>query len=277
MSDIFTEGEQTKKENVRMKSGEITGDQHLFHSLPKEFQTWHTVHYMLEREGDVDSNTIANATLNAYMWKTLFDGTSYGLMGILLVISTISIERLLMTIDSSILSSIHWIYFLGISIYMAYHFVFYGMIRAQVIGKLTEQAAKNTSIMFYQTSSAVFVSLIIAFLFTVSIGEDVQRIIFLSIIHYGESGFGTSILVIIHNIINWFIYFKEDSLISNIYIWTVLFSAILVFFCWFVERHAYKKIRSEVIDAMSKAALEAKFPIEKSQSVMKAWRKKHGV
>lgn len=277
MSDIF-DGKEDPKQNIKMKGDEINGEKHLFHSLPKEFQEWHSNYYILERAGNLNTETIAKGTFNAYLWKVLFDGTSYGIYAFMMIVTSIILTRIYPNI---LISVVDFIFSLGMSIYFAYHFYFYGIIRAQVVGAITAKAAYYTSITFYNTVTAVFFSLITAFLFFIFILEDLLELLYrvlLTIKLSGNLDFITQAIynagVIIHNLFVLFLY-AETSIFDNIYFVIFYMSLILIFLSVLMETIAYRKTRKEIIAAYSFFDLDDKFPIEKSQKVITTWRKKH--
>ena len=84
MADIFDDMSFDGDKGQKVKSNEITGDRFQFHSLPKEFQDWHNNYFLLEKEsmGTVDKNVVSKAILNGYMWKTIADGSAYGIAAV---------------------------------------------------------------------------------------------------------------------------------------------------------------------------------------------------
>jgi len=284
MSDLFEDiAEDNKKENVQMKSGEITGDQHLFHSLPKEFQTWHTTYYILEKEGDLDANAISKAQLNAYLWKTVFNATGYALVSFFLIMHVVFVERFF---HNTLITILDLSVFIGAAIYIAYQFYFFGIIRAQIIGHLTEVMAKNTSFAYYQTYFGTLFALIIMVLFTLSVNENILELIFRMLVATEINYAGVEKPFIVeyfftfgiyfHNIIVTLVY-NYDSWYDNIYVMIIGLTTLLSLIIFFIERMGYNKTREEIIYEISKDRLNKKFPIEKSQMVITSWRKKHGM
>jgi len=283
MSDFIEDmSEDHSKENVQMKTGEITGDQHLFHSLPKEFQQWHTTNYLIEKEGQVDTNLITKSLLNAYAWKVILNATGYAISTFILIVVTLFSEKFFESVPITIL---HSFFFLGSAIYIAYQFYFFGVIRAQVIGPLTEKTANVTSFLYYQTYFATFISLIIMLLFIFLFGEDILELIFtiLATVKYSSGGhmdmvtsFFFNFGVQFHNIFSRILY-SESSYFYNIYFLTILYTFIIVIFIYVVEKMGYNNQRHEIIESMSDFKLNSGYPIEKSQMVIKTWREKHGM
>jgi len=284
MSDLFEEAmDNTKKENVQMKSGEITGDQHLFHSLPKEFQAWHAVQYMLEKEGELDINSVPKSQLNANLWKTLFNATTYAIASFLLILHVILVERI---IHNSFVTFIDIVSFFGISIYIAYQFYFYGIIRAQIIGPITENIYNNTSKAFYHTYSMTLGALLIMFVFILSFNESLLKLLFKLIVvtqlkyQNLDMPYLTELLftyaIKIHNFIVVLVY-QSKGYLDNIYAMTFGLTITLGALIYFIERLGYRSTREEIIYEISKDKLNKKYPIEKSQQVITAWRKSHGM
>lgn len=283
MSDFLEDiTEDNSKENIQMKSGEITGDAHMFHSLPKEFQVWHSNNYIMEKEGNLDPNVVTRSMLNAYMWKILINGTNYGVMAFLLVISTIFSEKLF---ESYILSIFNIFYFFGAAIYIAFHFSFFGIIRAQVIGPITEKTANVTSLLFYQTFASTFLSLMIVFVFLLLFSESLLELLFellvnVKLTHGNDMDnitmFFFNFGVNVHNLIVKLV-FMEGPLFYNVYFLSFLLPSIIMFFAWFVEGRYYENQRQEIIDSVSEFKLGSGYPIEKSQKVIKTWREKNGM
>lgn len=284
MSDLFEDiaNDSDHKQNVQMKSGEITGDQHLFHSLPKEFQQWHSVHYILEKEGDLDTNTIAKAQLNAYSWKIIFNATGYALSAFFLIISTVLIEKL---VNNSIFTMLDMIFFFVSAIYIAYQFEFFGMIRAQVIGQLTERSSKATSILYYNTFFSTLIALLLTFIFLLIFSESILELIFTIIVdtnlQYGQDmpktvEFFYNFGINFHNSIVT-ILFNNGPIYNNVFILTLGLTLFLFFSIFMVERKAFNRTRQEIIHNVSDHTLESGYPIEKSQKVITTWRSKHGM
>ena len=284
MSDLLEDmSNNNEKENVQMKSGEITGDQHLFHSLPKEFQTWHTTYYILEKEGDLDSNAIAKAQLNAYLWKIILNATKYAIFSFFLIMHVVFVERIF---NNPLITALDLTLFMTAAIYIGYQFYFFGIIRAQVIGHLTETMSKFTSIKYYQTYFSTLIALIIMVLFTLSFSADLLKLIFHLIVitsmeYSGEKmPFFTEVFftfgIYLHNLIVLLIY-QSDSILNNVYVMITGLTAILILIIIIIERIGFKGSRKEIIFEMARDILNKKYPIEKAQMVITAWRKKHGM
>jgi len=283
MSDLLEEMTDSRdKENVQMKSGEITGDVHMFHSLPKEFQLWHTTYYILEKVGNLDINTIPKAQLNAYMWKIVMNASFYGIATFMLIFHVILVERF---IDNALITFLDFMFFGAGAIYIAYQFSFFGVIRAQIIGPLTELAAENTSFMYYKTFAGVLFSVLIMVIFTLLVGESILELIFrllvITSVKYGNNmPHITEILfqigINIHNFIVVLIY-QHKGFIDNVYFMLIALTSIQTIAILIVEYLFYKKTRKEIVYEISKDNLEKKYPIEKSQQVITAWRSKHNV
>jgi len=283
MSDFIEDiSEDHSKENVQMKTGEITGDQHLFHSLPKEFQQWHATNYLIEKEGQVDTNLVTKSLLNAYSWKTLLNASGYAISTFILIVATLCSEKFFESVPITIL---HSFLFLSLAIYIAYQFYFFGIIRAQIIGPLTEKTANVTSFLYYQTYFATFLSLIIMLLFIFLFGEDILELIFtiLATVKYSSGGhmdmvtsFFFNFGVQFHNLFAKILY-NESSYFYNIYFLTILYTVIIVILIYIIEKMGYNNQRHEIIESMSDFKLNSGYPIEKSQMVIKTWREKHGM
>jgi len=283
MSDFLEDmTEDNSKENVQMKTGEITGDQHLFHSLPKEFQQWHTNNYLIEKEGEVDQNLITKSLLNAYSWKIIMNATAYGMYSFMLVVMAIVSEKFF---ESAILSFFHFFFFTGTAIYIAYQFYFFGIIRAQVIGPLTEKSMAVTSWLYYQTFLATFLSLMIMLVFIFLFSEAILELIFtlLVTVKYSSAGhmdmitsFFFNFGVGFHNVIAKIV-FSSGPFFYNIYFLSFLLPSVILGMSFFVERSGYNKQRRDIIDSMSDYNLNSGFPIEKSQKVITTWRAQNGM
>ena len=272
MDDIFS-GED---KGQTVKSNEITGDRFPFHSLPKEFQDWHNVYYILEKQSPLDRNAVSKAIYNGYMWKTIMDGSAYGIAMVTTIIAfsiKVKIEFTLLWFLISLLIS-------AISLsWIAYHFIFYAMIRSQVVGEVTKQSAGCTTYTFYNTFFGVTTSVIIAFIFGVYIFHSMLPLFYELIVNlyykYPETiGFMQNVkevLVFIHNVISRMIS-TDGNIFNNIYVIIIAATAFSYGVIFLTERFVYTRRKEEIEFEVEKTKQEQGYAIETAQRLMKKWR-----
>ena len=281
MSDSVIDDIVAQNDGQKIKTSEITGERFQFHSLPKEFQDWHNNYYILEKQGEIDSNAVSKAMLNSYMWLAVFDGTKYALFLFSFVVFAIIKWKL----GESFLSFfLGFLTLLPILIFVAYHFIFYAMIQAQVIGPVTKTMANSTSHTFMVTFFAVFFSLISAFIFFVYFLKSFLVILFYFIADlYSKHGmeldsFWQKIidyLIIFHNLLVRII--EGNSIFNNIYTYTLIIAFIVIFFLLSFYQYHFILHRSAILKEMKKEKLRQGYPIEVAQQIIKEWRKRHGM
>jgi len=282
MSDIFDDMQYEADKGQKVKSNEITGDRFQFHSLPKEFQDWHNNYYIIEKNGNIDINSISKAILNGYMWETISDGTLYGISMFFIIMSAALKLALTFSVPSVIITLL---IFIPILIYVAYHFKFYANIRAQIIGPVTQASANVTTYTFYSTFGAVLFSLILASLFLLYLGQDILQVLFQYIVQFNlEHGndmgrvdstiFDT--LVWLHNLIVDLIY-NEGPWYSNPYFLIIVFSIISAVTILFFEIKEYQMHREVILNSLEEHENESGYQIEVAKKIMDKWREEHGI
>ena len=281
MSDLMDDMTIDKDKGQQVKSNEITGDRFQFHSLPKEFQDWHNNYYILEKQGAIDINSVSKAILNGYMWKTVTDGTSYGIATAIAAISAVIKWKLTGGLGGFLFSAMFFYPFL---LFVAYHFIFYAIIRAQVIGPVTKNSANVSAYTFYTTFSGVFLSLIIAFVFFISIAKDIALLIFMLLkqIHFSGdnySGYKESIenfFIWLHNFIVE-VFISTGPISESIYFYTFIIATTSILLIFLFERRTFLDKNKEIESEVEKTKLEQGYPIEAAQKIMTEWREENGI
>jgi len=277
----FLEAMDQKPTSVRQE--DITGDQHTFHSLPKEFQAWHNTQYMLEKKVDIDESTVPESLLNAYMWKTIYDASKYAIPTVIGIIFAVIKMKLSPNIYGILLSFAIFIPWL---MYLSYHFIFYAKIKAQVVGPVTKKCAKYTADMFYSTFFAILGSLIVAFVFTMAILEDLALLLHNMILSMNQhtDSISSSIkhyMIVVYNTMVDLIAPAEGDLfaqvVSNTYFSTGLFTLLTFATIFIFERQVYHDRKKQVEDEIQKEELSKGYPIDSALILIKEWRKEHGV
>lgn len=285
MADTLADLLEGKKDGQSMKATEITGDRFLFHSLPKEFQDWHTTYFVLEQRGDLDGNIVSKAVLNGYMWKTFADASLYGFvtgMAIIFAILKLKFSPTFIGFSISMLFFLPWL------LYTIYHFTFYSYIRAQIVGSITLAGYKHTSLIFYQTFAAIVISLTLAGVVTISFFDSINELIGNLI----NAGNGSGINIFGYNLQ------IKDTLLSthetmtnllagsnsllgivlfNEWIMGTVFLGLTFSTIYFYEKECYKKHKEKMDIEVKKSRAESGYPIESALETLWEWRKKYGV
>jgi len=258
-----------------IKSDEINGLQHFFHSYPKELQGWHNTQFMLEKKAPVDESSIPDSLLNGYMWQIIGDGTSFAILSsISLVIAILNLKfnPSFVGLFLSLLIIAPW------TIYTMYHVIFYAKIRGQVVGPVTKKGYEHTSLVFYQTYGSVFFSMAIMFLYFMWILEDIINFIHPYVVNSSpDSAIGELLLVIYNFLVE--VVTPPESLfwlvLSNTLVSTLLFFFITsLAVVWFEIKNF--DIRVESVN--KELAIEANisgYPIDNAIRKITAWRKTH--
>lgn len=286
MADMFDEIMEGKsKDGQSMKATEITGERFLFHSLPKEFQDWHTTYFILEQRGDLDSNIVSKAVLNGYMWKTFADASLYGFVTGLALIAAIVKLKFSPTIWGFLISLLIYLPWL---IYTIYHFSFYAYIRAQVVGPVTESGMKNTSLTFYSTFSAIVASMLLAGVVSISFLDSIHELIG-ALIH-ASKGDGINIfgyvfhikgsLAAMHGTITELLTPRDTILgylLGNEWIVGIMFGGLTFSTIYFFEKDRFEKHKVKMDLEVRKTKASSGYPIESALECLWEWRKKHGI
>jgi len=280
LDDLSYDGDKAQK----MRTDEISGDRYQFHSLPKEFQDWHNIFYQLEiADPNINTSAITKANLNAYMWLSIADATYYGMaMTFALLFSVIKL-KIAFSLAGFLVSML---FFAPVLLYVGYHFVFYAVIRAQIVGALTSASSQSTTMTFYTTFYGILVSITAAFLFMVLFARDMLVFVALWIKSIngptdipldGYSGYGLDSLIFIHNIIVQLIGSSEDPFYNNIFFITIVFLSITVGIVFLIENRAYKQHKEEVDQEVYTNRKRQGYPIQHAQRLISEWREKHGI
>lgn len=284
MADLFEDDNGSKK-GQSMKASEITGERFLFHSLPKEFQDWHTTYFILEQRGELDSNVVSKAVLNGYMWQTIADATFYAIITSLALIASIIKLKLspdLFGFFITLFLYLPWLF------YTIYHFSFYAYIRAQVVGPVTEAGKQNTSITFYTTFIAIVSSVVLAFLVFLSFLKDIAELLATIVVktnqdyHITETiNFsGSEYIVSIHNFIVDLLNGPEDllgSLLFNEWFSAFILVGLTFSTIYFFERELFTNHKSKMEIEIKKSKTASGYPIESALDCLWTWRKENGV
>lgn len=285
MSDTLADLLEGKKDGQSMKATEITGDRFLFHSLPKEFQDWHTTYFILEQRGELDGNTVSKAVFNGYMWKTFADASLFGFvtgMAIIFAILKMKSSPNLLGFGISMILYLPWL------LYTIYHFTFYAYIRAQVVGPLTYNGYKNISLVFYQTFTAIVIALVLAGMVSISFLDSINDLIGALINTGNGSGvdiFGYNLqikgwLLSTHGTITELLKGPDNfsgMVFFNEWIMGVMFLFLTFGTIFVYERDVYAKHKVKMDLEVKKAKASSGYPIESALETLWEWRKKYGV
>lgn len=267
--------------NVRQE--DITGKQHVFHSLPKEFQAWHNIQYMLEKKAEIDDSTVPESLLNAYMWKTISNSSKFAIptvLGIVFGVISLKLEPNIRGLLLGLIVYIPWL------IYTAYHFIFYAKIKAQVVGPVTKKCAQFTADTFYSTFSAIVISLLAVFIFAMSILQNLALLLYkliLSIETHTDSisQFIKHYMIIVYNAMIVLMNPPKHNLFSqilfNTYFATFLYVIITAATIFIFERQIFHERKSRVLEEMKKEELGKGYPIDSALLLITEWRKENGV
>lgn len=277
MADFLDDMDRRENDSQKIKSNEITGKRYPFHSLPKELQDMGNVYYVQEKEaqGTVDKNIISKSNLNGYMWMCIKDGTKYGMLMTLVALSFIIKWKLAPNLIGFLVGML---FFAPITVYIAYHLVYYAIIRAQVIGPVTKAIANFTTYTYYMTFFGVFISTMIMFLFTIMMIKEILLLIFTLITHvyvtlepggYGQKALDC--LIWLHNKLVEIAY-SDGTLFNNIYTLSFLTIGGSIAFFYFFENSNYKIHRVDIEREYEATKINLGYPIEGSQKMIKIWR-----
>lgn len=280
MADFFEELADPKTDKGQtIKSNEITGERFPFHSLPKEFQDLHNVYYILEKQSSLDSNAISRAILNGHMWKAIGDGTAYGMIAIIATVGNI-IKWKLSGFGIGLLFTV--LFFIPMSFYIAYHSIFYAMIRAQIVGAVTRNLANVTANTYYVTFMAIFFAILVVFVFSALFARDFLMLMFWGIAQMNPVEgdlIGTNIqnaLIWLHNI-GVELFFNKGPFYDNIFFITFLNTFLFGSIVYLLDRKYYNKHKSETDSEVVKLKNSQGYPIETAQRLIKEWRKRNGM
>jgi len=284
MADMFDDMVMDNDKGQQVKSNEITGERFQFHSLPKEFQDWHNNYYILEKQGEIDKNSVSKAILNGYMWKTVADGTAYGMATSIATMGAIIKWKLTGGVLGFLFSAIFYYPFL---LFVAYHFIFYAMIRAQVIGPVTQGSANVTTYTFYTTFFGIFLSLMAVFIFLIALAKDIIIFLFMIITElHNKSSEGQlnaiqqhteDFLIWLHNFIVEVFITTPTNFTESIYFMTFIFVISTLVIIYFFEVKNYKMRQVDIQNELEKHKLSQGYPIEAAQKIMTEWRKENGM
>lgn len=279
MDDIFAEGD---KKGQSMKASEITGERFLFHSLPKEFQDWHTTYFILEQRGELDANVVSKAVLNGYMWQVISDGALYGITTAFALIAFIVHAKMEPSFFGFIIALIvysPWLF------YTIYHFRFYALIRAQEVGAVTREGIKNTSIMFYQTFTAILVSIVIAFISIITFLDSITELLASLATDLKNANDSVSVsaretFIFLHNSLSTVLQQPTgffERIMFNEWFCGLLGLGITLSTIYFFEKESYEKHKEKMDIEIKKSKTASGYPIESALDCLWKWRKDNGV
>jgi hypothetical protein len=285
MADMFDDMHMDNDKGQQVKSNEITGERFQFHSLPKEFQDWHNNYYILEKQGEIDKNSVSKAILNGYMWQTITDGTNYGIATAIATIAAIIKWKLTGGVLGFLFSAIFFYPFL---LFVAYHFIFYAMIRAQVIGPVTKGSANVTTYTFYTTFFGLYLSIIAVFIFMIALAKDIVLFLFMLIVELhmktinGQQlnaiqQYFEDFFIWLHNFIIEVFIIQPDNFFESIYFMTILMTLSSIGIFFFFEKQNFKKREKDIQEELAKHKLAQGYPIETAQKIMTEWREQNGM
>lgn len=288
MSEVFDDIMGDGKDGGQsMKASEITGDRFPFHSLPKEFQDWHTTYFIMEQRAPLDSSVVSKAVLNGYMWKVIYDGTFYGVITAMFIIFSLIKLKLSPNIWGLLVSVAIYLPWM---IYLIYHFKFYAFIHAQVVGPVTESGKFHTVDFFNATFGMVAGSLLVAASVVIAFLTDLADLLAKLVNEIDgkdhSSSFGAigddttrSILVSVHNFIAQVLDGPDDlfgKILFNENIMGILFSAATMAGIVYFYK-LWKAMHRETLEKDIKIAkIQSGYPIEAALDCLWEWREKHG-
>lgn len=274
----------SKEKSANVRPDEITGHQHAFHSLPKEFQAWHNTQYITEKKTTIDESTVPDSLLNAYMWKSIYDASKFAIptvIGIFFSVIKLKLSPNFLGILAGLTFYLPWL------LYTAYHFFFYAKIKAQVVGPVTKKSAKYTADTYYSTFYGVIISLIVAGLYTFYALKDIAYSLYNFILNMDTkpgliNDLSKDYSIKLYNLLvdllekpknaTW-----SEALMSNIYVTTITYTLFTVLFLFLVERAIYKNRREIVDKEIEQEELQRGFALDTAMLKADKWRKENGV
>lgn len=262
-----------------IKSNEITGERFPFHSFPKEFQDMHNVYYIMEKQAKADKNSISKAVLNGHMWKAIGDGSNYGILAVIITIGNIikwKLSGLLVGLTVTIL------FYLPVVFYIAYHSIFYAMIRAQIVGPVTESLARVTAYTYNFTSMSIFGSLMVIFVFCILFARDFLMLMFWGIFQIKPEP-NDLIMNSIQNGLLWIhniavdLFFNNGAFYDNIFFITMVNICIIVGISYWFDNKYYKNHNADILLEVENLKNAQRYPIETAQQLISKWRKRNGM
>jgi len=264
-----------------IRQDEINGKQHQFHSLPKEFQTWHNTQYMLEKKVFIDESTVPESLLNGYMWKAIGDGSNFGITTFFAIAFSIIKLKLAPNLWGLFITLIIFMPWLA---YVVYHIIFYAKIRAQVVGPVTLNGYKYTSKIYYETFYSIVVSMCIALLFIFSILDDIVVVLRDMIVSLNPEGiyegYLKSFLIWIYNFFIDLLSEPKDmfgKVLFNTYFSTFLFLGLTLFIPYMFEKQIWRERRKIVDQEILNEKNMTGYPIENAIRKLGEWRAEHNV
>jgi len=277
--EFLENAEGGKVQDIRQD--EINGKQHYFHSFPKEFQAWHNTQYMMEKKMPIDESTVPEALLNGYMWQAMGDASVFGItsfFAIVFAVIKLKLSPTLFGLFISLLVFAPWL------LYSAYHFVFYAKIRAQVVGPVTQNGYRYTSRVFYETYASIVVSMVVAFLFIMSILDDIMILIRDYILTLDPSdmydSWIKSSLTSLYNFLVELMTPPQDTLgkiLFNEYITATIFLVLLLGTSYMFEQKVYTERKAKVEEEKEHEREITGYPIDNAFRKLRAWRAENGV
>jgi len=278
--DLF---EAMESKNTSVRQEDISGDQHTFHSLPKEFQAWHNTQYMLEKRVEIDNSTVPDSLLNAYMWKSINDASKYAIpttLGLIFVVIKLKISPDIWGLLVGMAFYLPWL------IYLAYHFLFYAKIKAQTVGPVTIKCAKFTADTFYSTFFAIFGSLTIAFTFVMSIMEDLAELLYKIIltmeapddmVSQGVKHYSIKVYNFMVDLVSTTGDDLFSRILSNTYFSVTLVFSMTIATIFIFERQSYTERKEGVEAELKREEIIKGYPIDAALMVLHEWREDNGV
>ena len=261
-----------------IKTNEITGNRFIFHSLPKEFQDWNNIYYVVEKESNIDKRSVSDANLNGYMWKAIFDGAEYGIALFFGVMW--AAVKIKLTYGSTLSALFSLAVFFIITVYVAYHGVFYSLIKAQIVGPVTKRNALYTVKHYTSSFWGVFSSLLVAFAFTLYTLYTLLPLFAYFIYQYDQEYnngddslflWFEKFLIVLHNgIVKLGV--SGEGLLNNVYILLAVLGILASLIVYYTSYVFYRKFRKEVEAEVVKANRKFYYPIQVAQRVMKEWK-----
>lgn len=283
---VFDEMMGDNDKGQSLKASEITGDRFPFHSLPKEFQDWHTNYFIMEQRAPLDSNIVSKAVLNGYMWKVIYDGSIFGLSTSIFIIFSVIKLKLAPNMWGLFISLLIYLPWLA---YAIYHFKFYAYIRAQVVGPVTKNAKETIVDFFLSTYVMTIAAILIAFTVVLSFLHDIADLLAKLVNEMDANPDGLnatltgpvkSAFISIHNNIAVLLNEPEDTfgqLLFNEYLTTGFLLALSIWAIYYFEKNWYDTHKEGVDLDVKKAKVQSGYPIEAALDCLWEWRKRNGV
>ncbi|HIP33420.1 MAG TPA: hypothetical protein EYG89_01510 [Bacteroidia bacterium] len=210
------------------------------------------------------------------MWQAIGDASKFGMTSVTLIVFSVIKLKLAPNIYGLIISLL---IFMPWALYSMYHVVFYAKIRAQVVGPVTINGYKYTSKIYFDTYYSIIGSMTIAFLFLMSIIEDILVVIQDMLSNMDPESMNSSYfkesLVGIYNFFMDLILPPNDlfgQILFNTYFSTGLFVTLMIGMSVAFERYIYNNRKEVVEQELVNESDQTGYPIDVAKRKMEKWR-----